>query len=216
MGKNLKVIMKNNHNLNYEQTQLIEPKTILTNTKLGSRGFSYKFVYLLTQRPLLLLGGFFTMILGVAALALYSLSYAGWAEKTEPKSVAAEEPITNTSDKINPIPLWMVMAIALSCGSGCYVIFRFFNRPKQPHKTSKRHDRRQKASLLASQSKSQSQIPNNIPLLEPLQPLTAKNKSLMTVLPPAKEYRLDKGKESLADLMDIRKENSLSALLKKH
>ncbi|MBE9008169.1 hypothetical protein IQ259_24680 [Fortiea sp. LEGE XX443] len=215
--------MKNSQNLNHDSTQLIEPKLELTNIKLGSRRSSNTIIYLLTQHPLLLLSGFFMMILGTSALAFYSLSHVGGAKQSESESipVVVEEPITTTSENSNPTPLWMVMAIALSCGSGCYVIFRLFNRSTQPHKVPKPVRSNQKALKSVPKPKWEPQTSQNLPVFVPLQALqpiasmAMKSKSLVEVLPPPHQYRLDKGKESLADLMDIRKDNSLSTLLQK-
>jgi hypothetical protein len=215
--------MEKSQSVNHEPTQLIEPKPQLTNNQLGSKGRSTFLFYLLTQQPLLLLGGFFTMLLGTAALAFYSLSHVGTPQQTEaePLPVIVEEPVI--TERSNPIPLWLVMAIALTCGSGCYVIFRLFNRPKGRYKIPKPLHNHQKALTPISQPRWEVQTPKRLsPVLASLQPLNkvdsipAKTKSLVSVLPSAHQYRLDKGKESLAELMDIRKENSLSALLQKY
>jgi len=209
--------MEKSQSLNHEPTQLIEPKSERTNNKLGSKGRSNLFTYLLAQHPLLLLGGFFTMALGTAAIAFYSLSHVGKPPQaqSEPLPVIVEEPVI--TERSNPTPLWVVMAIALSCGSGCYVIFRLFNRPNQPDKIPKRVRSQQHALAPIPQPRWEVQTPKRLPpTLASLQPLnSAKTKSLVSVLPPARQYNLDKSKESLAELLDIRKDNSLSALLQK-
>ncbi|MBE9209108.1 hypothetical protein IQ244_21720 [Nostoc sp. LEGE 06077] len=201
--------MENSQNVNHEPTQLIEPNLELKNTKLSSTGRSNTLIPLLLKHPLVFLSGVFTIILGTSAVAFYSLSHVDSAKQAEPEAmpVIIEAPIT--TEHSNPTPLWLVMAIALSCGSGCYVILRLCN-PTQPQKTAKPFYSRQKAL------KSLSQTSQNLPVFVPLQPLSVKSKTLVEVLPPASKYRLDKGKESLADLMDIRKENSLPALLQKY
>jgi hypothetical protein len=213
--------MEKSQSGNHEPTQLIEPKSEQTNNQLGSKGRSNILIYLLTQHPVLLLCGFFTMLLGTAGLAFYSLSHVNSPKQAQPEllPVIVEEPVI--TERSNPTPLWMVMAIALSCGSGCYVIFRLFNRPNQRYKIPKRVHH-QKVLSPVSQPRWEIQSPKRLPALTSLQPLEsvdsipAKTKSLVSVLPPAHQYRLDKGKESLAELLDIRKENSLSALLQKN
>jgi hypothetical protein len=211
--------MEKSQSVNHELTQLIEPKP-KTNHKLGSKGRSNLFIYLLTQHPLLLLSGIFTIALGTAALAFYSLSYVGNVPQAEPEPlpVIVEEPVI--TERSNPTPLWLLMAIALSCGSGCYVIFRLFNRPHQRHKIPKPVHSHQKALKPISQPRWELQ-PKRLPAFASVQTIKTvdsmpvRTKSLVSVLPPANQYRLDKGKESLAELMDIRKENSLSTLLQK-
>ncbi|MCC5637585.1 hypothetical protein LC593_17415 [Nostoc sp. CHAB 5844] len=202
--------MENSQNFNHEPTQLIEPNLEPKNPKLGSKGRSHILISLLAQHPLVLLSGIFTIFLGTTAVAFYSISHVGGVKQAEPEliPVIVEEPIT--TERSNPTPLWMVMAIALSCGSGCYLIFRLLNSSNQPHNIPKRVRNRQKAL------KSIPQTSENLPGFVPLQPLSVKSKSWLEVLPPAQQYRLGKGKESLADLMDIRKDNSLSALLQKY
>jgi len=208
--------MENSRNLNHEPTQLIEPNLEQKNPKLGSKGRSNILISLLVQHPLVLLSGVFTMILGTTAVAFYSLSHVGGAKQAEPEPlpVIVEEPIK--TERSNPTPLWMVMAIALSCGSGCYVIFRLLNRSTKPHNIPKRVRSRQKALKPIPQTRWQPQTSQNLPGFAAFQTLPVKSKPLVEVLPPARQYRLDKGKESLADLMDIRKDNSLSALLQKY
>ncbi|MBU7583373.1 MAG: hypothetical protein KAF91_10775 [Nostoc sp. TH1S01] len=207
--------MEKSQNFNHEPTQLIKPNLEPKKTKLGSKGRSNILIALLAQHPLVLLSGVFTMIMGTAAVAFYSISHVDNVKQAEPEPmpVIVEEPII--TERSNPLPLWMVMAIALSCGSGCYIIFRLCN-PTQTQKVPKFISKRQKTLKQASQPRWEPQLSQNLPVFAPLQPLTVKSRTLVEVLPPAQQYRLDKGKESLADLMDIRKENSLSALLQKY
>ncbi|BAY19263.1 hypothetical protein NIES21_51230 [Anabaenopsis circularis NIES-21] len=207
--------MENSKNVNHEPTQLIKPNLKSTKTKLGSNGRSNILIALLAHHPLVLLSGVFTMVMGTATVAFYSLSHVDSVKQadTELMPVIIEAPIT--TERSNPTPLWMVMAIALSCGSGCYVIFRLLN-PTQAHNFPKRAYNRQKALKSLPQPIWEPQTSQNLPAFVPLQPLSVKSKTLVEVLPPTHQYRLDKGKESLADLMDIRKENSLPALLQKY
>ncbi|MFN6571024.1 hypothetical protein [Dendronalium sp. ChiSLP03b] len=201
---------------------MTEPTLELTNNKSGLIGGSNIFIYLLTQHPLLLLTGLLTMLLGSAALALYSLGYAGNAEQVEPEEIPAvvENPIKTPSETSNPTPLWMVIAIALSCGSGCLVILRLLNRPTQRQKVRKHINRYPTRVTPSRPQRLEPQTLKNPPVFVPLQPLKpfvsmqAKTKPLVTVLPPEHRHPLDKSKESLADLMDIRKQNSLSSILR--
>ncbi|RCJ27537.1 hypothetical protein A6770_25695 [Nostoc minutum NIES-26] len=214
--------MENSQSVQHESTQMTGPTLELTNSKSGLIGGSNIFIYLLTQHPLLLLTGLLTMLLGSAALALYSLGYAGNAEQVEPEEIPAvvENPIKTPSETSNPTPLWMVIAIALSCGSGCLVILRLLNRPTQHQKVRKQINRYPTRVTPSRPQRLEPQTLKNPPVFVPLQPLKpfvsmqAKTKPLVTVLPPEHRHPLDKSKESLADLMDIRKQNSLSSILR--
>lgn len=216
--------MENSQSVQHESIKVKGPTLELTNGKSGLIGSSNIFIYLLTQHPLLLLTGLLTMLLGSSALALYSLGYAGNAEQIEPEEIPAvvENPIQTPSETSNPTPLWMVIAIALSCGSGCLVILRLLNRPTQRQKLRKHLNRNPRPVASNRHQRLEPQTLKNPPVFVPLQPLKpfvpmqAKTKPLVTVLPPEHKHPLDKRKESLADLMDIRKQNSLSSILRSY
>ncbi|MBH8561406.1 hypothetical protein I8748_04300 [Nostoc sp. CENA67] len=215
--------MENSQSVQRESTQVTKLKPELPNSKSGLVGGSNIFIYLLTQHPLLLLTGLLTMFLGTAALALYSLGYAGGSgEQAQPEEIPAvvEKPIKTPSETSNPTPLWMVAAIALSCASGCFIILRLLNRPLPTQKVRK-HINHHPASVTPSRhQRLEPQTPKNPPVFVPLQPIKpmvsmqAKTKPLVTVLPPEHTHPLDKNQESLADLMDIRKQKSLSSILR--
>jgi hypothetical protein len=198
----------------------------LDNSETGLLGSSNMFIYMLTRHPLLLLAGLLTMLLGSAALALYSLGYAGNADTAELEEIPAvvETPITTPSENSNPTPLWMVFAIALSCGSGCFIIVRLLNRPKQPQKVRKPIKRQRQPIPLNQSSRPQwepialKHPPVFVPRqpLKPIHSMRLKPRTLVTVLPAEHIHPLDQRKESLAELMDIRKQNSLSKILQKY
>lgn len=216
--------MENSQSVQHESIQVTGPMLEPTNSKSRLIGGSNFFIYLLTQHPLLLLTGLLAMLLGSAALALYSLGNAGGTEQVEPAEIPAvvENPIKTPSETSNPTPLWMVLAIALSCGSGCLIILKLLNRPTQ-HQKVRKHINRYPTHVTPSRpQRLEPQTLKNPPVFVPLQPLKpfvpmqAKTKPLVTVLPPEHRHPLDKSKESLADLMDIRKQNSLSSILRSY
>ena len=214
--------MENSQSVQRELTQVTKLKPELTNSKSGLIGGSNIFIYLLTQHPLLLLTGLLTMFLGTATLAIYSLGYAGGGEQAEPEEIPAvvEKPIKTPSETSNPTPLWMVAAIALSCASGCFIILRLLQRPSPSQKVRKHINHHQASVTPSRHQRLEPQTPKNPPIfvpLEPLKPITpmqAKTKPLVTVLPPEHRHPLDNNQESLADLMDIRKQKSLSSILR--
>jgi hypothetical protein len=117
----------------------------------------------------------------------------------------------------------MIVAIAFSCASGCWVILRLVNQPKKHPTVSKKRVSVAQASLITTrQQKLARQTLNTQPVfasIQPLQPITpmaSRKKPVMSILPPEHKHPLDRGKESLADLVDWRKHNSLSALLQKY
>ncbi|MBW4615546.1 MAG: hypothetical protein KME21_20170 [Desmonostoc vinosum HA7617-LM4] len=218
--------MENSQNVQHEPTQIIGATPELTNSKSISIKSSSILINLVAHHPWLLFTGLLAMLLGSAAVALYSISHVGRVAEEEPEKipeVVVEQPITTPSENSNPTPLWMVAAIALSCGSGCLIIFRLFNRSKQPLKVPKPSINRHQAHLTQSRyPKTEPRLPKNPPVfvpqqqLTPVTPLTAKSKPLVTVLPPEHKHHLDKRQESLAELLDIRKQSSLSTILQKN
>ncbi|MFW9258107.1 hypothetical protein [Nostoc sp. CALU 546] len=164
------------------------------------------------------------MFLGGGAFALYSLGNAGQVTQEEPEKipVIVEEPINVPSESSNPTPLWMVAAIVLSCGSGCLLIFRMLNRTTQPQKVQKQVNRHQARLAQNHYQRLEPRLPKNQPIfvpqpqLMPLMQMQPKTKHLVTVLPAEHKHHLDTRTEPLADLMDLRKNSSLSAILRQY
>ncbi|MBE9035956.1 hypothetical protein [aff. Roholtiella sp. LEGE 12411] len=216
--------MENSQSVQYELTQLIGDTPELTNSESRLLKNSNVLIYLVAHHPWLLLTGLLAMFLGGGAFAIYSLGHVGRLAQEEPEQIPAvvEKPLKTPSENSNSTPLWIVVAIALSCGSGCLIIFRILNRPKQPQKVQK-HINRYEAHLAQSHyPRLEPRLPRNPPVfvpqqqLTPVMPIAPKTKHLVTVLPPEHKHRLDTRTESLADLMDLRKESSLSAILHKY
>jgi hypothetical protein len=217
--------MENSQNVQQEPTQAIALTADNVKSKSKSIDSLNLLIHLLARYPWLLLVSLLAMLLGSATLAVYSLGYAGRVEPEEPETIQAEvaEPINTPSDTGNPTPLWMVAAIALSCASGCLIILRLLNRPTQRQKDQK-HINRYEARLARRPQRLEPRPPENLPVFVPPSqsmsfvpaPAPSKRKPMVTVLPPEHTIPFDKSKESLADMLDIRKQSSLSAILRKY
>ncbi|MEH1818952.1 MAG: hypothetical protein V7L31_07595 [Nostoc sp.] len=216
--------MEKSQNVQREPTQLRRATPELTNRKSRLRKSSNVLIYLVVHHPWLLLTGFLAMFMGGGAFALYSLGNAGPITQEEPEKipVIVEEPINAPSENTNPTPLWMVAAIALSCGSGSLFIFRMLNRTKQSQKVQKQVNRHQARLAQNHYQKLEPHLPKNQPIfvpqpqLMPLMQMQPKTKHLVTVLPAEHKHHLDTPTEPLADLMDLRKNSSLSAILRQY
>lgn len=217
--------MENNQSIKHELNQDKRPKAVLKSSKSVAISGYKIFFYLLTRHPLLLLTGVFTTLMGTAAMALYSLSHVGDVEQldAEPVPVVVEQPIaTITSENSNPLPMWMVVAIALSCASGCLVIFRLLNPPTQrrvqkrqaifhPAPSTSFRTRRQEQRVIKTQTVS---VPRQTSRV--MKPMQASKKPIITVLPSEHRSPFDDSKESLVDLLDWRKHNSLTSILQQY
>jgi len=217
--------MENNQRLKHELNQDKRPKAVLKSSKSVAIN-SYKiFIYLLTRHPLLLLAGVFTTLMGTAGIALYSLSHVGDVENldAEPVPAVVEQPVIITSENSNPLPLWMVVAIASSCASGCFVIFRLLHPPKQRPQLQKRqaifypapstspHAHRPQQPVVKSKPISAPRQTSR-----PMKPRQASRKPIVTVMSSEPRNPFEDSKESLVDLLDWRKHNSLTSILQQY
>ncbi|BAY11137.1 hypothetical protein [Calothrix sp. NIES-2098] len=222
--------MENSQSVQHEATQSTGVTPELTNSKSRATASSQVLINLLARHPWLLLIGLSAIFFASAVLALYNLGSVGNVQQPEESdknldvatTTVVEVPINTPSENSNPTPLWMIAAIALSCASGCVVILRILNRPAKAQKSQKHLKRYPTRSVQSQPSRVEPQTPKNPqvfvppPSLTPLVSMQSRTKPLMTVLPPEHSYRMEKSKESLADLMDLRKQSSLSALLRKY
>ncbi|BAY22395.1 hypothetical protein NIES2100_21580 [Calothrix sp. NIES-2100] len=218
--------MENSQSVQHEPTQPTGVTPELTNSKSKAISSSNVLIHLFARHPWLLLIGLSGIFFASAVLALYNLGSVGNVQqpeepdKNQDVATVAEAVINTPSASNNPTPLWMVAAIALSCASGCLIILRILNRPakgQKAHKQVKRYPTRSVASQahkVESQPVKNHQVFVPSPSLMPLASMQSRTKPLMTVLPPEHSYRVEKSKESLADLMDLRKQSSLSAILR--
>jgi len=200
--------MENSQRVQQHPSEVEAPTSKLENSKSQQTSGWNLLIHLLAHRPWLFLIGLLAVFLGGATLSLYSLGYVGFVEQTKPEEQEAleaevEQPIDTPSETTNPTPLWMVAAIALSCASGCWLIFRLINRPAQSQKFQK-HKNRHQARM--AQRRRQT----------PVIATSAQTESMVAVLPPEASLSKGNSKESLASTLDIRKQTSLDAILRKN
>jgi len=220
--------MENSQSVQHEITQPSGATPELTNSKSRAISSSKVLIQILARHPWLLLIGLSAMFFASAVLAVYNLGSVGYLnqpeepEKNQDVSTVAEAAINTPSENSNPTPLWLVVAIALSCGSGCLIILRLLNSPAKGQKGQK-HLKRYPARSVHSpaprvepQPRKNPQVFVPPPSLTSLVSMQSQTKPLATVISPEHRYRLEKSKESLADLMDLRKQSSLSAILRKY
>lgn len=179
-------------------------------------------IHLLVHYPLLLPLGLLLIFIGSSTVALYSLGYVGRMEQQEAEIAEAEiiKPIKVPSRTINPTPLWMVAAIALSCASGSLILFLLLNRPAHRQQV-KNHINRHQKRLAQRRPGLEPHPKKNQPVFVPSQvrtPVAAmpgQTESVVTVLPPEQNISPSQGKESLANMLDMRKHTPLSTILRK-
>jgi hypothetical protein len=81
----------------------------------------------LVKYPWLWFVGLLGIPLGVGIFAYYQLIYVGYVGKIEPEKsieIVSKKENTISPNINNPTPLWSILAITLSCASGCWIIYR--------------------------------------------------------------------------------------------
>lgn len=163
-------------NQNVQQPSQVKETTSQPNSKSPQTSSRNVFLYLLSRQPWVLLIGLSIIFVLFAALSLHSLSSVEFIEPTQPEAqdsfvTGTEQPTETDSETANPtdtdnptenthpISLWMVATIALSCASGCLIIFRLLNRPAQSQKVHKPKNRYQ--ARQAKRQKTESRPPKN-------------------------------------------------------
>ncbi|AFZ23298.1 hypothetical protein Cylst_0974 [Cylindrospermum stagnale PCC 7417] len=217
--------MKNSQSVQHEPSQTTgKTPNLAKNTSLP--------IEMLVRHPWMLLLGLLAIPVSIAIFAFNNLIQVADVAPAEPEKIQnerIEESIKTSAETGNSIALWMVFAIALSCGTGSWIIWRWATpRPKQSLESSKHLQKVRKHIKHNQQRLVQSRYPrlspslsNNLvafvppPSLKEVFTTLPQSEHLVTVLPPEESHHLDDSKESLADLLDIRKQSSLSSILRK-
>lgn len=166
---------------------------------------------LLKHRPWLLWSGVWAFLLAITAIAGFSLLHTSYGKQEEPQPTPVQNPTETSSQMGSPMPLWLLGAVAFTCGGGFLVISKRLKRSWQPSKLRKRVKHSFTRVITPRQ---QERLPVATPPQPqpPVVPVPAETEPVVTVLPPEESNPLDSDSESLADMMDIRKQRSLSSI----
>ncbi|KAF3886553.1 MULTISPECIES: hypothetical protein [Nostocales] len=179
-------------------------------------------INVLVKYPLFLPIGLSAVFLASGTLALYSLSSVGSVKDEEPEVLEAEvvQPISSTpTETENSMPLWMILAIALSCGSGSLVLFLLLNRPGKRQMVTN-HFNRYQARLVQRHQRMAPRPPRNKPVLVPAKMAAVavpvgQAQPVVTVMPQEHGMSRNSNQEALTSVFDIRKHTPLSTILRK-
>ncbi len=160
---------------------------------------------LIKHRPSLVLSGVWGFLIAIAAIAVLSLTNTGRVEQQE----TLDHPAKTSSQTSSPISLWLLGAVVLTCAAGSVVIYKRLNRSSQPCRLRQRAQR-----LTRSTEHGRQHLLPLVPVSAPAQPPVPAEAEPMVTLPPQEIQPLDSGSESLAEMMDIRKQRSLSSILR--
>ncbi|MBD2311859.1 hypothetical protein H6G20_09330 [Desertifilum sp. FACHB-1129] len=157
---------------------------------------------LIQNRPFLVWISGLTLMVSVAAIAGTGLLSPGPIEEETQTTEAIAPPAPAAIGRPNPqvqtpdLPWWFFGGLALGCMGGSWLIARYLlsSSPRSP------------------QPQPQRRPPTRNPVSPP-QETHAKVEPVVTVMPAEEIHPLD-GTEDLAEIMDIRKRKSLSAVLR--
>lgn len=218
--------MKKNQNIQERSPTLTESNP-LTSRQLSKRINTSQ---LLATHPWLLVVGVGGISIAIALVAIFSLTHTGRVEKNPSKQTTiVTQRQTTPPPKSNSSPNWLPTIILLGAGVASTVaIYKW--RSHLPTIAKRDLTRRQQRKLLLQKgadiatatiktennplsSELETFPPSQVedqPLVEPIPTDIA---PIITVLPPEETQSSALGEQSLAEMMDIRKHLSLSAIL---
>jgi hypothetical protein len=214
--------MENSQSVQQQASEVKKLTSKSEKTHLKLKGGAKFLIHLLTRYPWLLLFGLLAVFFGSAVFSVYSLSYVEHVEQEDSEEVKAEvvKLTPAPSDSTNPISLWSLGAITASCGGGCLLLLLLLKLPGNRQKVKKyikRYPARKASS--SSQATLEPRPPQNLPTFpQPVLPTSVattpgNTKPVITVLPPEQPSQ---NQQSLAHILDIRKQTPLSTILRKN
>ncbi len=208
-------------NQNTQQSSLSSSKLVRRSGRRPRLPAGWNLISLLKHHPWLIWSGLWLFLLATTTTAIFSLTNGDYvAQEPQPKPVKVESPTETSFPAGSAIPLWVLSAVALSCAAGYLVISKKLNSlSRRPAKLRKSVESSSEQTLTRRQRREQlhQELPPVTAPLEQMPPVTpplpAEIEPVVTVLPPEESHPLDSGEESLAEMMDIRKQRSLSSIL---
>jgi hypothetical protein len=181
---------------------------------------SHPLKLLIQKHPFVFWGGLWITLISVGSFAALGLLNPGPTEQNTPKPTPAP-PTVQVSAPREDLPLSLFTAIAIGCAAGSFLFVYVLKNSARSHQFSRRLNstatitkkRRQvKKRPVAKITKIISQ-PVTSSALSTLQP--KEKHSQVTVLSPEEASPLDRGDNSLADMLDLRKRQSLDSLMRR-
>ena len=196
--------MENNQSTQQQSSELSNSKLAETSSRqeIAQPGGLNSLLELLKHRPWLLWSGVWAFLLAIIAIATLSLIDTSIVEHEEPQPspIATENPAQTSSQTGSPMSLWLLGAVALSCAAGYLVISKRLNSSSWP--------------LVTRHQQEPPPVPTPLEPLPPVELVPAETEPVVTVVPTKESHPLDSGSQSLAEMMDIRKQRPLSSILR--
>jgi len=171
---------------------------------------------LIQKHPFLLWGGLWMSFIAAGSFAALGLFNPGPIAQDTPKPTPAPAAVQVSTPR-EDLPLSLFGAIAIGCASGSFLFIYILKNSARSHQASRR------LNSPATITKKRRQVKKR-PVAKVSQPVTTtairplapeQNLSQITVLSPEESHPLDRGDDSLADLLDLRKRQSLDSLMRR-
>lgn len=169
---------------------------------------------LIQKHPFMLWGGLWMSLIFVGSFAALGLLTPGPVEQDTPKPTPAPAAVQVSTPR-EDLPLSLFGAIAIGCASGSFLFIYILKNSARSHQASRR------LNSPATITKKRRQVKKRrVAITQPvattaIRPLAPEqNRSQITVLSPEESHPLDRGDDSLADLLDLRKRQSLDSLMR--
>ena len=187
---------------------------------------------LIQKHPFMLWGTLWMSLIFVGSFAALGLFNPGQIEQDTPKPTPAPSSVQISAPR-EDLPLSLFGAIAIGCTSGSFLFIYILKNSARSHQASRRLNSPDTITKKRRQTKKRplAKIPPPVATVakvtqpvavakvtQPntttaLVPLTRQKRSQITVLSPEEIHPLDRGDDSLADLLDLRKRQSLDSLM---
>ncbi len=171
---------------------------------------------LIQKHPFLLWGGLWMSLIFVGGFAALGLFNPGPIAQNTPKPTPAPASVQVSAPR-EDLPLSLFAAIAIGCTSGSFLFIYILKNSARSHQASRR------LNSPATITKKRRQVKRR-PVAKITQPVATtairplipqQKRSQITVLSPEENHHLDRGDDSLADLLDLRKRQSLDSLMRR-
>ena len=146
-------------------------------------------------------------------------------ESTANKTPQSNSPIISPTEDSSPkegLPLSLFWGLAFGCAAGSLLITHAFRQSTQHHQLIKpskltRHKKRRRSvnRRRVSPNSPVIQTQTTIQTLDSSQPLTPNRETEVTVVPDQEINPLDQQEQSLAEILDLRKRESLASIMRR-
>jgi len=176
---------------------------------------------LIYKHPIVLGTGLWMTLIVVGYFATLGLLSPGPIEQETPKPTPAPAAVQVSTAK-EDLPLSLFSAIAIGCAAGSFLFVYVLKNSARSHQSSRRlstastdSKKRRRPSKRRRVSRATQPVASPVVAsIEVRPPIPDEKLSQVTVLSPEESHPLDRGNDSLADLLDLRKHQSLASLMR--